>query len=95
MSNTTKERAARLALDTHDALREADKSEPPSDNNGMPFDRETWLRWRTETSEPAYARWKEAMDALDAAMGDSVGRHPYTFRPICEEILGIAAVREP
>lgn len=83
----TKREAAANALAAHDALRAAHDSEPPSDSEGMPLNASKWLEWRREVSEPAYADWKSAMDDLDAAMGESVRRHPFSFRPLCEKII--------
>jgi len=83
-----KRTAAREALDAHDALRATDASEPKGvDESSPPAAREAWLAWHSDERQPAYARWEAAMDALDAALGYEVGRHPFTFRPICEDIL--------
>lgn len=83
-----KRTAARAALDAHDALRATDASEPKGVDESSPLaDREAWLTWHSDVRRPAYARWEAAMDALDAALGEPVGRHPFTFRPICEVIL--------
>ena len=83
----SKREAAQAALAAHDALRESHAREPACDENGLPRDAEAWLRWHEQDSRPAYAAWHKAMDDLDSALGEKVGRHPYTFRPICEEIL--------
>lgn len=82
-----KREIAATALATHDALRAAHALEPTLDDEGMPLDPDAWLRWRTEQSEPAYRAWQAAMADLDIALGQSVGRHPFTFRPLCEAIL--------
>lgn len=79
--------AAERALATHDALREAGKAEPRLDDEGMPFDPDAWLTWHASTYKPAFAAWREAMDELAAVLGHDVGRHPTTFRPVCEEII--------
>ena len=80
--------AAREALAAHDALRATDATEPKGVDESSPADeREAWLTWHSEIRRPAFARWQAAMDALDAANGEPVGRHPFTFRPICEEII--------
>jgi hypothetical protein len=78
----TKEQAARDALDTHDALVEAQELEPDSDTNP-----DAWLGWHENISVPAYKRWSAAMDELNAALNEKVSRHPWNFRPICEKIL--------
>ncbi len=52
----------------------------------MPIDPDAWLRWHTAYGS-TYTEWCRAMDALDAALGHPVGRHPRTFRPLCEEIV--------
>lgn len=83
-----KRTAAREALAAHDALRATDASEPKGVDESSPtVEREAWLAWHSDVRRPAYAQWESAMDALDAALGEEVGRHPFTFRPICEEIL--------
>ena len=87
LSSMRQREAARLALLAHDALVATREKEPPSNADGMPLDATAWLRWRTEVSEPAYAQWDDAMHVLSVALGYEVGRHPYTFRPICKAIL--------
>lgn len=80
--------AAREALAAHDALQATDASEPPNVTEASPYAmRVAWLTWHSDVRRPAYARWEAAMDALDAANGEPVGRHPFTFRPFCEEVI--------
>ena len=74
-------------LNAHDALRASYDTEPASDFAGMPLDSAAWLRWHEAVSKPAYAEWQRAMDELDTALGQAVGRHPRTFLPLCEEII--------
>lgn len=83
----TPQEAACAALEAHSALRDSDAREPELDDEGMPLDPGAWVRWRDEENKPAYQRWSDAMDALSVTLGYDVGRHPYTFRPICEAIL--------
>lgn len=81
------EQAARAALDAHDALSAANTQEPALDSEGRPRFPTDWIAWYENDYKPAYAAWLEAMDALDAALGEHVSRHPHNFRPLCEELL--------
>lgn len=83
--------AARAALEAHDALRSAKDKEPPNNSEGMPLDPVAWLHWRDTLSKPAYDRWKAAMDELENALGEpGMSRHPFNFRPVCDDILARA-----
>jgi len=82
----TKHEAAQAALGAHDRLQEAQAREPELMQDGMPFDPDLWLAWHSTDYKPAYEGWSAAMDALSVAIGESIGRHPSTFRPLCEEL---------
>lgn len=82
--------AARRALDTHDALQLVSDAEPAKNAAGMPCDPAAWESWYDGRYKPAYAEWQSAMYALDAAAGEKIGWHPFTFRPYCAEVLGSA-----
>lgn len=82
-----KRNAARHALESHDALRAADRREPELDEDGLPHDEAAWITWHEQHHKPAFSTWVRAMAELELVLGWPVGRHPYTFRPICEEIL--------
>ena len=84
-------RAAREALDSHDALRKADQAQPPSNpRTGLPYDADAWLAWKADVKDPAFERWSKAMDEFSSLMGDpSMSRHPWNFRPMCQAVLGL------
>jgi hypothetical protein len=84
----TPREAASAALEAHDALCSAYDLEPELDSEGMPLNTEAWQHWHHTVTTPAYKRWSDVMDALSATLGYEVGRHPLTFRPICEALLG-------
>jgi hypothetical protein len=80
--------AAVAALAAHDRLRAADANEPSLHAlTGLPLDPTLWREWHANDYKPAYSEWSAAMDALDAATGEHIGRHPFTFRPYCEALL--------
>lgn len=81
--------AAREALAAHDHLRAVQEREPECDpETGLPRNEWAWIEWRSEESKPAYERFGAAMDALARAVDDpDMSRHPFNFRPLCEEIL--------
>jgi hypothetical protein len=79
--------AAMAALEAHDALVAAGDAEPRCDGEGTPIDPADWLRWHTDRYRPAFSAWSAAMAALERACRQPVGRHPATFRPLCEEII--------
>lgn len=81
--------AAEEALRTHEVLVAAGVTEPQGDDDGMPYDREAWLVWHTAVYLPAYAKWDAAMFAL-ADVKPGISRHPYNFRPVCEQIIAEA-----
>ncbi len=87
MTDTALQTAAREALTTHNVLTAADGREPPLDSAGMPYHPDAWLHWYEDDYLPAYARWDAAMTALQTALGHRTSRHPFNFRPLCEEII--------
>ncbi len=79
--------AARAALNTYAAMKEAQQQEPELGDDGMPLDVSAWIHWRDTIDKPAFARWSNAMDALAAELGEpDMSRHPYNFVPRCEEL---------
>ncbi len=84
---SARQSVARYALVIHDRLRASNAREPALDDGGMPLDSAAWLAWREHDNKPAYIDWRNAMDALDAMLGEPVRRHPFMFRPLCESII--------
>lgn len=82
---------ARNALAAHDTLSAANEREPERNGIGMPLDADAWTDWYENVYKPAYETWNKAMNALDAVNGEPVGRHPFTFRPLCEQLIARAA----
>lgn len=80
-------KAALAALKTHDALLRTQEREPAKDEEGLPLDDAEWVFWYEDDYKPAYLRWSRAMDDLQSCVSQ-VSRHPFSFRPRCEQILG-------
>jgi hypothetical protein len=90
-------RAAREALRTHDELRRVeqigDQFELGADE--LPVDGRGWLAWHDEQYQPAHRDWAAAMDQLQSVLGDRCpGRHPLSFRTVCEQIITNSAGTE-
>jgi hypothetical protein len=86
--------AARAALDLHDELQRVgelgDDFELGADD--LPIDSRGWLAWHVEQYKPAYRDWTTAMDRLRDLLGERFpGRHPLSFKPVCEQIIAAAA----
>jgi hypothetical protein len=82
--------AEREALRTHDELRRieqiGDQFELGADE--LPVDGHGWLTWHDEQYQPAHRDWTAAMDQLKSVLGDRFpGRHPLSFRTVCEQII--------
>lgn len=71
----------------HDALKEAAALEPALDREGLPYDSAAWLVWHERVHVPASRRLRHAVDNLSTELGESVPRHPFGFRPLCERII--------
>jgi hypothetical protein len=90
-------RAAREALRTHDELRRVeqigDQFELGPDE--LPVDGRGWLAWHDEQYQPAHREWTDAVDRLQSVLGDRFpGRHPLSFRTVCEQIITNSARTE-
>jgi hypothetical protein len=85
--------AARAALAAHDVLR---RSEVKGDGfelgyDGLPVDATGWFEWHTHEYLPAFRAWSVAMYRLADVLGTEFpGRHPFRFRPVCEQIAANA-----
>jgi len=84
--------AAVAALDTHDAFLASEARDNfETCRNGLPIDRARWVQWYELDYKPCYDAWSAAMDRLAEVMGRSglafPGRHPWSFRPVCEAII--------
>jgi len=88
--------AAVAALAAHDALLASQAREPfVAYRDGLPVDSARWVQWYELGFKPSYDVWSAAMDRLAEAMGAAglvfPGRHPWSFRPVCEAIITGAA----
>jgi len=81
--------AATAVLAAHDALEASSARESfRMDSSGLPVDRAGWMQWFDLDYRPAYDTWSAAMDRLATLMGPEFpGRHPWSFRPVCEGIV--------
>ena len=92
--------AARGVLAAHDALEASNARESfRTDSHGLPVDRARWVQWYELDYKPSYDAWSAAMDRLAEVMGRSglvfPGRHPWSFRPVCEAIITSAHTGAP
>src|SRR6266540_6480313 len=81
--------AAVAALDAHDAFLASESRDTfETCRNGLPVDRARWVQWYELDYKPSYDAWSAAMDRLAEVMGPEFpGRHPWSFRPVCEAII--------
>ena len=87
MSNKALKDAARSVLAASDRLRDVDTREPQCDDEGMPYNPAAWLVWHEREFQPAYHRLRATLDNLGTELGYDVPRHPFSYRPLCEDLI--------
>lgn len=76
-------RAAREALNTHEALESCRECEPR-----LTTDQRQWLAWHHDSYQPARRAWAKAIDSLEALMGEGLSRRKSgAWKSVCVRIL--------
>ena len=68
-------------------MKAVNAAEPARDDEGMPLNAQAWQRWYEHDYQPALARLNTAHRALEMSRGTEHSRHPFNYRPLCEQLV--------